>query len=310
MECKWAERLIDAYHDGELEGAAAEKLERHLASCASCQMQAEAVRRLSSAAKVAPEKANPRLQGRIADRLQSRPALSRTNLIREKWMKKARWGLMTAVLTATLVIGMTFGSRTNAYAALEKMQTAVEKITSAHFRVTINGDPGEHLGQNMEIPMIGDGPLTVDAYSQDDMWRVDAMNMKMTYDGTFMKVYMGDQLMMTEEGGRGEKIENVAEEIKTELLKELKNLGNEYNAKSLGRETINGRSYEKLEVQGLEEAKDVRLLYWVEPGSGLPGRLEVYQAGTSEPMVKIDVEYNKPYPESFFRGEEPPAAKE
>lgn len=307
MDCKWAERLIDAFHDGEIEGAAAEKLQKHLDACPSCKGQFEAVKRLSAVAKQAPEKANPRLQGRIADRIQARPALSRTNL-REKWMKKARWGIMTATLTVALVVAMTFGSRTNAYAALEKMQTAVEEITSAHFRVTIQGGVAENVGPDLEFPMMGDGPFTVDAYSQDEMWRVDVMNIKATYDGTFMKVYMGDQLMAKEEGGTGEKIDNIAEEVKNEILKELKNLGDEYNAKSLGRETINGRSYEKLEVRGEKEGEKIRLLYWVEPGSGLPGRFEVYlEEKSAEPLVKIEVIYNKPYPDSFFRGEEPPS---
>ena len=98
MNCKEADRFLDAYLDGELEPDKRAELEQHLAGCAECKQKLDRLRQLREffAADAPHYPAPPELKGKVLARLEVARRSNLTALVRQPWLYAA----------ALLIIGL------------------------------------------------------------------------------------------------------------------------------------------------------------------------------------------------------------
>jgi anti-sigma factor RsiW len=101
IDCSEAGERLDDHVDGALDGSAAAAIERHLATCAACQAEAQGLRALIAGARMLPRERPP---GRdLWPSIVGRIALSRHRSVRQ--------GVLLAAATALLLVAGAVGSR-------------------------------------------------------------------------------------------------------------------------------------------------------------------------------------------------------
>ncbi|HYZ75591.1 MAG TPA: zf-HC2 domain-containing protein [Chthoniobacterales bacterium] len=101
MNCEEADRLLDAYLDGELEPDKRAALEQHLDGCPECKQKLDRLRRLREffTANAPHYSAPPELKGKVLARLEVTRRSSIIALVRRPWLYAA------ALLIISLVLG-------------------------------------------------------------------------------------------------------------------------------------------------------------------------------------------------------------
>lgn len=108
LTCYVTRRKIGAYLDGALDSAAARSAERHLARCAGCTAEADALRRLKSAVRALPQPADPDWTGfwpgvvRGIEAARRQPAVARRG--RRFAFRWAYGGLVAAALAVSVTV--------------------------------------------------------------------------------------------------------------------------------------------------------------------------------------------------------------
>lgn len=325
MDCRQFETLLNAYVDQELNKSDRSLLETHLGECPACSAELDSIRRLDAGVKA--EIAAPQaLRSRIADRLAETTAAgsSRSNL-KEKLRMKVRWGL-AATIAGALIIGGVLTTGGSAQATLSKMRKAVTEVHSAHLMIQMPkgvldkedlDDKDEDRGnQTKDFNMgemlgnaFGDG-MQVELWTKDDRWKMQMGGFEMLYKNQTMTTLMGGKVMATMKVSKADVPDKLGEFLFKEFTKAMDEAKKEAKVRFIGTVQENGRTLKQLEITGLDDdAKNIRLLYWVDEETTLPARFEVYanDNGAQKLVTTITCDFNESYPDSMFEpgGEKP-----
>lgn len=341
MDCNKCESLLNAYVDQELNKSDRSLLEAHLSECSACSAELESIRRLDAGFKATVTAPEP-LRSHIADRLAERASAgsSRTNL-KEKFQMKVRWGL-AATIAATLIFGGVMMTGGSAQATLSKMRKAVTEVHSAHLKIDVPSSTfgdldiksknpeknvGKDIGKDIDKDddkdgdhdkqdlgdMIGNafsGDMHIELWTKNDRWKMQMAGFGMVYKNHTIYTMMGDKVMSTMKVDKADVPDKLGEFLFKEFTKAMDEAKKEAKVRFVGTVEENGHTLKQLEITGIkDDAKNVRLLYWVDEETTLPTRFEVYAKGDNgEKLVTtISCEFNQPYPDSMFEpGSEKP----
>jgi anti-sigma factor (TIGR02949 family) len=328
MDCNQTNKLLNAYVDKELSKSDTTLLESHLAECPSCMAELEDIRRLD--ARVAAEVSAPaELRSKIADRLDQRRTASPRVSLKEMLGMRYRMGL-AAMLAAGLIVVGVMSTGGNAQAAFTRMKTAVTRVTSMHLHIEFSPDAansissiGDEIGENNDEDRDdeggdamakqflhgianGAGSGTVDVWSKDDMFRVNAFGgIDVACRNKKVTLMFGGKVMGTFPVDEKDIPKNLGEFMFQEFSKATDEMKSHFNVVNRGTVRENGRTLSTLEVTGKDDnMKDFRLMYWVDQSTNLPARFQVFgspdKGGSTKLICTITAEYNENYPDSLF----------
>jgi hypothetical protein len=326
MDCNQTSNLLNAYVDKELSKSDLTLVESHLAECASCREELEDIRRLD--ARMRDEVTAPvELRSKVADKLEAARTVSPRVSLKEMLGMRFRIGLAAVVAAGLIVVGV-MSTGGNAQAAYARMKKAVTQVTSMHLHLEFNGpidlgdddkgkkdsDSGEKndamgnmANAALQNLVSGDGPKSLDVWSQDNMFRLTAFGgidiackddiLTMKFGGsTFFRVAANQKDMHLPK--------NLGQELFTEFSKMQDEMKEHFNVVNRGTVIDNGRTLDTLEVTGKDDnGKHFRLMYWVDESTNLPAQFQVFgdtEKGPNQLVCTITCDYNEKYPDSLF----------
>ena len=133
MNCQQIEKLIHAYHDGELDIGATVRVDEHLADCPRC---AALLRNLSSLSAVlrndalrfqAPPALRERIRAATAQAAQAESEAEVDTVTRQPWLRHSGWAIAAAIAIVGLILALQIPRRR----ADDRM---IAEITSSHVR--------------------------------------------------------------------------------------------------------------------------------------------------------------------------------
>lgn len=129
ISCKEVEPLLDAYLDGELDGAQRPLIERHLATCQPCQAKLEEIRKLVSLLGSLPHLRPPRdIVGSMPDVIESK---SKDNLIRLRRFVWPSIGVAAAAIVVALAARNIIGSSSQETLAVKPASGVAGTVTAS-----------------------------------------------------------------------------------------------------------------------------------------------------------------------------------
>ncbi len=325
MDCNQTKQLLNPYVDKELAKSDLTLVESHLAECPSCRAELEDIHRLD--ARMRDEVTAPvELRSKIADKLEAARTASPRVSLKEMLGMRFRIGLAAIVAAGLIVVGV-MSTGGNAQAAYARMKKAVTQVTSMHLHLEFNGpidlgdddnakkasdsgDKNDAMGNMANAALqnlvSGDGPKSVDVWSQDNMFRLSA------FGG--IDVACKDDMLTMKFGGNSFKLaanqkdmhmpKNLGQELFTQFSKMQDEMKEHFNVVNRGTVLDNGRTLETLEVTGKDDnGKHFRLMYWVDESTNLPARFQVFadtDKGSDQLVCTITCDYNEKYPDSLF----------
>ena len=133
MNCQQIEKLIHAYHDGELDIGATVRVDEHLADCPRC---AALLRNLSSLSAVlrndalrfqAPPALRERIRAATAQAAEAESEAEVDTVTRQPWLRHSGWAIAAAIAIVGLILALQIPRRR----ADDRM---IAEITSSHVR--------------------------------------------------------------------------------------------------------------------------------------------------------------------------------
>jgi anti-sigma factor (TIGR02949 family) len=331
MDCKQTNELLNAYVDKELSKSDQTFLEAHVAECPHCRAELDEVRRLDAQVR-SDVQAPAELRSLVATRLEATRAASPRVSLKEMLGMRFKIGLAAMIAAALIVVGV-MSTGGNAQAAYGRMKKAVTSVTSMHLHVEFNGpvdmdgtdtdkkdsgdsnDPmGNMANQAIKGLMSGNGPKSVDVWSEDNMFRVSAFGgVDVASKDGYVTVMFGDKVFAkVKADGKGIP-KNLGETLFKEFTKATDEIKQKFNVVNRGTVVENGRTLVTLEVTGKDDdnGKTFKLMYWVDQDTNLPARFQVFadtEKGPLQLVCTITCEYNETYPDSMFEpgGKETP----